>query len=311
MKQAIDVSKVVAGDIVPVSAAREWTGLAVVLGWVNGEDGFRRIKIYETTHRMTMFTSEGGLAAAHDRWLRSDDRWSPKETLTAEALDKLLTFHPEKWEWFPEHAHCLKREWPEFWGGWLDFVNEESAAKAQLRFRPIVEVARARLEDMRLKGSQPEGSKMDIKDEYQELLPADHLSREDVARIYPSWTPDRIDSETADGRLYRVKVASQEGNVLHWPAWQFHPSATRQAPTIFAMQRFDPKETIHAFWVTGADEFNELTPAEVLTGLAFSTRQETLLPSQVKLLNEDAARRQWRVATYLLNMQSFHHTPIA
>ncbi|UQV48149.1 hypothetical protein KIV45_17515 [Janthinobacterium lividum] len=55
-----------------------------------------------------------------------------------------------------------------------------------------------------------------------------------------------------------------------------------------------PSSEIHAFWISSADEFNELSPAEMLAGKSFETRAE-IHPSQQALLDLPARERVRKV----------------
>ncbi|MBE3025019.1 hypothetical protein GQ37_004410 [Janthinobacterium sp. BJB1] len=63
---------------------------------------------------------------------------------------------------------------------------------------------------------------------------------------------------------------------------------------VLAVLAGQPGSDIHAFWVSGADEFNELSPAEMLAGKSFETRAE-VHPSQQTLLDLPASERLRKV----------------
>jgi hypothetical protein len=73
-------------------------------------------------------------------------------------------------------------------------------------------------------------------------------------------------------RFYSVTPAGRSiGKVF--PAWQFlAPVPELIAPVLMLFDDM-PGSEIHAFWVGGAAELNELSPAEVLAGLPFASRQ--------------------------------------
>ncbi|MDB5933940.1 MAG: hypothetical protein JWQ01_1284 [Massilia sp.] len=79
-----------------------------------------------------------------------------------------------------------------------------------------------------------------------------------------------------------------------FPAWQFvEPVPELIAPVLACLAR-QPGSEVHAFWVTSADELNELSPAELLAGLPFETRG-ALHASQQALLELPSGTRQQKV----------------
>ncbi|MDB5909312.1 MAG: hypothetical protein JWP34_3426 [Massilia sp.] len=82
-----------------------------------------------------------------------------------------------------------------------------------------------------------------------------------------------------------------------FPAWQFiEPVPELIAPVLACLAR-QPGSEVHAFWVTGADELNELAPAELLAGCSFETRG-ALHASQQALLALPGASRQQKVLEF-------------
>ena len=79
-----------------------------------------------------------------------------------------------------------------------------------------------------------------------------------------------------------------------FPAWQFVAPVPELISPVLELLDDMPSSEIHAFWVVEADEFNALSPAEVLAGLPFSTRQ-TIHPSQSTILRASAQERVRRV----------------
>ncbi|ATD63889.1 hypothetical protein CNX70_16920 [Janthinobacterium svalbardensis] len=63
---------------------------------------------------------------------------------------------------------------------------------------------------------------------------------------------------------------------------------------VLAILSDQPTSEIHAFWVSSVDEFNELSPAEMLAGQSFETRVE-VHPSQQALLDLPANERLRKV----------------
>ena len=82
-----------------------------------------------------------------------------------------------------------------------------------------------------------------------------------------------------------------------FPAWQFVEPVPELIGSVLARLATLPGTQIHAFWVTRADELNELSPAEVLAGLPFETTT-ALHPAQRFLLDQPAVVRQQKVAEF-------------
>lgn len=79
-----------------------------------------------------------------------------------------------------------------------------------------------------------------------------------------------------------------------FPAWQFVSPVPELIQPVLALLDDIPGSEIHAFWVSEADELNALSPAEVLAGLPFVTRQ-MMHPSQWAILRAPAQERARRV----------------
>jgi len=82
-----------------------------------------------------------------------------------------------------------------------------------------------------------------------------------------------------------------------FPAWQFVSPVPELIAPLLKMFDDIPDSEIHAFWVSEADELNSLSPAEVLAGLPFATRQ-AIFPSQSNILNAAAQKRASRVGEF-------------
>ena len=80
-----------------------------------------------------------------------------------------------------------------------------------------------------------------------------------------------------------------------FPAWQFVEPVPELIGSVLERLSTLPGTQVHAFWVTRADELNELSPAEVLAGLPFETNT-SLHPAQRFLLDQPAVVRQQKVA---------------
>ncbi|MGX9713007.1 hypothetical protein ACWYXJ_01985 [Janthinobacterium lividum] len=79
-----------------------------------------------------------------------------------------------------------------------------------------------------------------------------------------------------------------------FPAWQFVQPVPELIAPALAILADQPSSEIHAFWISSADEFNELSPAEMLAGKSFETRAE-VHPSQQALLDLPARERLRKV----------------
>jgi hypothetical protein len=98
------------------------------------------------------------------------------------------------------------------------------------------------------------------------------------------------------GRCYSVLPGSRSIG-KEFPAWQFiEPVPELIAPVLACLER-QPGSAVHAFWVTSADELNELAPAELLAGIPFETRG-ALHASQQAWLALPAGERQQTVLAF-------------
>ena len=125
-------------------------------------------------------------------------------------------------------------------------------------------------------------------------LPVSQLKVSDV--IGQGWV------ELSQASLYRA-VESQRfycvtsrGRSIgkEFPAWQFVQPVPELIAPVLAILAGQPGSHIHAFWISSADELNELSPAEMLAGKAFETRTE-IHPSQQALLALPASERLRKV----------------
>ncbi|MES2757758.1 MAG: hypothetical protein V4693_10320 [Pseudomonadota bacterium] len=104
------------------------------------------------------------------------------------------------------------------------------------------------------------------------------------------------------GRCYSVTPGARS-NGKQFPAWQFvEPVPELIAPVLACLAR-QPGSEVHAFWVTGADELNELAPAELLAGCPFETRG-ALHASQQALLGLPGHARQQKVLEFAQQQSS-------
>ncbi|MGK5052012.1 hypothetical protein [Janthinobacterium sp. RB2P8] len=79
-----------------------------------------------------------------------------------------------------------------------------------------------------------------------------------------------------------------------FPSWQFVQPVPELIAPVLAILADQPGSEIHAFWISSAEEFNELSPAEMLAGKSFETRAE-VHPSQQALLDLPASERLRKV----------------
>jgi hypothetical protein len=89
--------------------------------------------------------------------------------------------------------------------------------------------------------------------------------------------------------LYSVTHSGFE-NDRAYPAWQFVESVGSVMPLVLDVLRRRAGVEIHAFFVSAREDLNDLSPAELLTGLPFESRLD-LFPAQTRLLSLLAERR--------------------
>jgi hypothetical protein len=100
------------------------------------------------------------------------------------------------------------------------------------------------------------------------------------------------------GRFYTTTPAGRSIG-KEFPVWQFVEPVPELIGAILARLANRSSSEVHAFWVTAADELNELSPAELLAGMPFETRAE-LHQSQQYLLDLPARLRQQKVEEFAL-----------
>jgi hypothetical protein len=98
-----------------------------------------------------------------------------------------------------------------------------------------------------------------------------------------------------DGRCYALAPGGR--SIKQFPAWQFVEPVPELIPPVLACLARQPGSEVHAFWDTGADELNQLAPAELLAGCPFETRGP-LHASQQALLALPGASRQQKVLAF-------------
>ncbi|HEY0488611.1 MAG TPA: hypothetical protein VGD30_03785 [Telluria sp.] len=82
-----------------------------------------------------------------------------------------------------------------------------------------------------------------------------------------------------------------------FPAWQFVDPVPELIGAILEQLSTLPGSQLHAFWVTRAEELNDLSPAEVLAGIPFETTT-SLHPSQRALLDQPTVVRQQKISEF-------------
>jgi hypothetical protein len=75
-----------------------------------------------------------------------------------------------------------------------------------------------------------------------------------------------------------------------FPTWQFVEPVPELIDAVLPQLAGQPSSEIHAFWVSASDELNELSPAEMLAGKPFESRNQ-LHESQQYLLNLPTSKR--------------------
>lgn len=98
---------------------------------------------------------------------------------------------------------------------------------------------------------------------------------------------------TDAGRFYCLTPPGKAIGRLY-PAWQFEGEVPELLADCLNLLNGHTMSSIHAFWVSPADELDELSPAEVLAGMAFEVRPE-LESGQQRLLNLATPRRLAKV----------------
>lgn len=96
-----------------------------------------------------------------------------------------------------------------------------------------------------------------------------------------------------DGKVYCVMPKTKKNGRV-FPAWQFVEPVPSLLQTVIAELRGVLQFEIHAFFVTQQDDLNELSPAEVLAGLPFESRNG-VTPGQQRLLSLPTAERLRKV----------------
>jgi hypothetical protein len=134
-------------------------------------------------------------------------------------------------------------------------------------------------------------------------LPVARLSAADVIAGGRTGMSQATLYRAADsGRYYSVTPGGRS-NGKQFPAWQFVEPVPELIAPVLAFLAQQAGSEVHAFWVTGADELNELAPAELLAGCPFDTRG-ALHASQRTLLGLPSQQRQQKVLAFAQQQSS-------
>lgn len=117
-----------------------------------------------------------------------------------------------------------------------------------------------------------------------------------IARGDTGLSPATLYRAAAKGRCYSVTPGARSIG-RQFPAWQFVLPVPELIAPVLACLAGQPGSEVHAFWVSAADELNELAPAELLAGRPFETRA-ALHPSQQALLDLPSGARQKKVIEF-------------
>lgn len=152
----------------------------------------------------------------------------------------------------------------------------------------------------RLRGSEP--LKHALETRLAELLiPEGAVSRPSAHPSLPitKLSPEEVMARTGMSKttLYRgdhvkfysvIPVGMKNGRA--YPAWQFVGNIPSLLPEVLAILGRKSRIQVNTFFVTELDALNELSPAEVLAGLAFEDRG-ALAPEQARILARPESAR--------------------
>jgi hypothetical protein len=134
-------------------------------------------------------------------------------------------------------------------------------------------------------------------------LPVARLKAADVIAAGSTGMSQATLYRAADsGRCYSVTPGGRRIG-KEFPAWQFIEPVPELIAPVLACLAEQPGSEVHAFWVSAADELNELAPAELLAGCPFETRG-ALHPSQQSLLGLPSGTRQKKVIEFAQQQSS-------
>jgi len=113
------------------------------------------------------------------------------------------------------------------------------------------------------------------------------------------WTnmsPDELRRTVHAHHLYSL-ITKQSAGVDLFPAWQFVDGVYGSLTEVLSHLPDQPGGEIHAFWTVAVDEFNELSPAEMLAGIGYEVRKN-IEKSQQQLLSEPLSARLQKVKNW-------------
>lgn len=110
---------------------------------------------------------------------------------------------------------------------------------------------------------------------------------------------------TTDGRFY-CSVPRGRSHGKLYPSWQFVEPVPSMLPDVLRILKEKGERYVHARMVSGEDELNELSPAEMLAGRPFSVRAD-IHPMQTAMLNLPTAERL-ALVTELFELPSREHS---
>lgn len=127
-----------------------------------------------------------------------------------------------------------------------------------------------------------------------DALPVSRLKASDVvAQGLVAFSQTTLYRAAENGRFYCTMPTGRSiGRVF--PAWQFIEPVPELIEGVLMQLANQPSSEIHAFWVTENEALNELSPAEVLAGKPFETRNE-VHESQQRILDLPTGLRLRRV----------------
>jgi hypothetical protein len=113
------------------------------------------------------------------------------------------------------------------------------------------------------------------------------------------WSPEEVIEHTGMSKstLYRGDhaqfysvVPPGRKNGRAYPAWQFAADVPSHLPHLLEILRSNSRMQVNTFFMSEQESLDELTPAEVLAGMAFEDRP-TVTPEQARMLSLPARAR--------------------
>ncbi len=113
------------------------------------------------------------------------------------------------------------------------------------------------------------------------------------------WSPEEVIEHTGMSKstLYRGDhvqfysvVPPGRKNGRAYPAWQFTADVSSHLPHLLEILHSNSRMQVNTFFMSEQESLDELSPAEVLTGLPFEDRR-TLAPAQARMLSLSSRAR--------------------